>query len=77
MNSVYDPDLWDNKTPANVLGGRNRATKAVRDKLGRFMPSDQESQKYWTLDPDHGKAGGLKLLEKYGREYFQKIGKRK
>ena len=57
--SIYDPNIWDKKVPANVIGGRNRSLKARRDKLGRFMPNDQVGQELWSLDPQHGKPGGV------------------
>lgn len=64
MVSIYDPALWDSKTPANVLGGRNRAIKAKRDAQGRFMPNDIMEQALWSLDPEHGRPGGLAVQAK-------------
>ncbi len=75
--SMYDPNLWDSMPPANVRGGQSRALKARRDLLGRFMPDDPASITTWNLDEDHGRAGGLSLLEKRGREYFQQLAKRR
>lgn len=69
--SIYDPQTWDNKTPANVLGGRNRASQAQRDSHGRFMPNDSFLQSMWELDPKHGVPGG----QKRGREGLRVRGK--
>lgn len=68
MNSVYDPEFWDRKTPANVIGGRNRAIKAQRDKLGRFLPNDEVGRELWSLDPNHGKPGGVSRVIKALRD---------
>lgn len=76
-SSIYDPALWDRMTPANVLGGRNRAIKARRDLLGRFLPDDPIKALYVDLDPEHGKKGGLALLQKRGRDYFKAIAKKR
>lgn len=56
--SIYDPNLWNEKTPANVLGGINRSKNAIRDQLGRFMPSAIEEWENWKLDQEHGRRGG-------------------
>ena len=75
--SIYDPAMWNAKTPANVLGGRNRAIKALRDKQGRFLPNDPFIQSLWSLDPQHGRRGGLALLAKYGRGYFKALAQKR
>lgn len=77
MDSIYNPSMWDQMTPANVRGGHSRAIKAKRDKLGRFMPNDVVGQELWTLDPQHGKAGGLALLAKKGKDYYKEIARNK
>lgn len=71
--SIYDPDLWDRLVPANVLGGRNRAIKARRDKWGRLLPNDHDLP----APACHGKAGGDAVLRKYGREYFKELRKKR
>lgn len=75
--SIYDPTLWDNLPPANVTGGRHRALKARRDLLGRFLPDDPIKALSVELDPDHGKAGGLAILQKRGRDYFKALAKKR
>lgn len=57
--SVYDPNLWNEKIPANVRGGINRAKLAMRDTLGRFKPYNY----HLLYDLEHGKAGGKKRAE--------------
>ena len=77
--SIYDPGLWDSLTPANVLGGKNRAIKASRDILGRYLPDDpiEAIQQINNLPHDHGVAGGLKLLKLKGRDYFKALAKKR
>lgn len=75
--SIYDPSLWDTLTPANVLGGHRRMIKAVRDRLGRFMPDDEVGRELWTLDPEHGRAGGVAILQKKGKNYFRELAKKR
>ena len=61
--SIYDPRIWDNKVSAAVIGGRNRAIKALRDKFGRFLPDDEFMQTLWTLPECHGVEGGRKRAQ--------------
>lgn len=53
-DSLYDPARYDSMTPANVIGGINRAKAARRDRYGRFLPQSHDLP-----EPDrHGAAGG-------------------
>lgn len=65
---IYSPEIWDKQTPANVLGGINRAKTAERDRQGRFLPKDAMIKALWSLDPEHGKLGGKKRAATAKRE---------
>lgn len=54
-------------------GGQSRAQTAQRDAFGRFLPKAGTL----TLPAKHGQAGGKALLNKYGREYFSNLAKKK
>ena len=59
LYSEYD-NFYQVNTPPTVLGGKNRALKALRDKYGRFMPDDDWRRDCWELPEVHGRQGGLK-----------------
>ncbi len=70
MNSVYDPEFWENKLPANVLGGINRARFGKRDILGRYLPNDpvEAQQMISNLPYNHGQQGGQARVIKAQRD---------
>lgn len=67
---VYDPALWDQKTPANVIGGLHRALKAQRDILGRFLPDNpvEALLQVHNLPYNHGVEGGIARVIKAPRD---------
>lgn len=77
--SIYDPHLWDSIEPANVRGGKIRGGFGKRDILGRYLSDDpvEAIQQINNLPHDHGVAGGLKLLETKGREYFKALARKR
>lgn len=49
---------WSTLPDSNVLGGKARASTAIRDEHGRMMPSDEQAFETWQLDPEHGRKAG-------------------
>jgi hypothetical protein len=59
LYSEYD-NFYKAHTPPHILGGKNRAVKAVRDRYGRFLPTEPWRQDFHEPTEPHGRAGGLK-----------------
>lgn len=57
LYSNYDNFYSTRLSPAQ-LGGKHRASTAIRDQHGRMMPHDEQAFEAWQLDPEHGVRAG-------------------
>jgi hypothetical protein len=49
----------------------------MRDAQGRLMPNDPFLREMWTLDAEHGKAGGKAVVKKYGKEHMRELARKR